>query len=197
MCWLFNKAKLNSWADVRGNVSKDLVHSELVHLPLNHDVLHAPVEAGLLHLEPGACPLEPPGSDVTSEEQRVVGVSRADARNSNAGLGEDLVDREGHHVLGLDSMDLMPLAVTELELVVGSEGGHDGAATIVHLELDGAVHHVEEQVVTAALDSGQDASQVPGLDHHCDVKVQTNHESSLSPDSATARSKEEASLHLF
>ena len=74
-----------------GDISKDLVHGELMDLPLNHHVLHAPVIAALLHLEPRAGSLEPPGSDVTSEEQRVVGVSGADPGDSDAGLSEDLL----------------------------------------------------------------------------------------------------------
>ena len=49
-----------------GDVSKDLVHGELMDLPLNHHVLHAPVIAALLHLEPRARSLESPWSDVTS-----------------------------------------------------------------------------------------------------------------------------------
>ena len=94
-------------------------------------------------------------------------------------------------------MYLMPLAVAEHKLVVGSEGGHNRAVTIVNFELNGAVDHVEEEVVPAALDGGQVASQVPRLDHHGDVKVQTDHELSLGPDSASFRSKEEAGLYLF
>ena len=87
----------------------------------------------------------------------------------------------------------MPLAVAEHKLVVGSEGGHNRAVTIVNF----AVDHVEEELVPAALDGGQVASQVPWLDHHGDVKVQTDHELSLGPDSASFRSKEEAGLYLF
>ena len=65
------------------------IHGELMDLPLDHHVLHAAVVAGLLHLEPGAGSLEPP--EVTSEEQRVVGVSGADPGDSDAGLSEDLL----------------------------------------------------------------------------------------------------------
>ena len=60
-------------------------------LPLDHHVLHAAVVAGLLHLEPGVGSLEPSGSEVTSEEQRVVGVSGADPGDSDAGLSKDLL----------------------------------------------------------------------------------------------------------
>ena len=180
-----------------GDVSKDLIHGELMDLPLDHHILHAPVIAALLHLEPRTGPLESPWSDVTSKEQWVVGVCGTDPRNSDARLSKDLVDRESDHVFGLDSMNLMPLAIAELKLVVGSEGGNNRTATIVNLKLNGAVDHVEEEVVTAALDCGQDAGQVPRLDHHCDVKVQTDHEPSLSPDSAALGSKEEARLYLF
>ena len=91
----------------------------------------------------------------------------------------------------------MPLAVAKLKLVVGSEGGHNRTATVVNLELNGAVDHVEEEVVPPALDGSQDPGQVPWLDHHGDVKVQTDHEPSLGPDSASFRSKEEAGLYLF
>ena len=95
----------------------------------------------------------------------------------------------------------MPLAVAELKLVVGSEGGHNRAVTIVNFELNGAVDHVEEEVVPAALDGGQVAGQIPWLDHHVMVmlksRLQTDHELSLGPDSASFRSKEEAGLYLF
>ena len=60
----------------------------------------------------------------------------------------------------------MPLAVAEHKLVVGSEGGHNRAVTIVNFELNGAIDHVEEELVPAALEGGQVASQVPRLDHH-------------------------------
>ena len=46
---------------------------------------------------------------MSTEEEGVVGVGGADSRDPDARLGEDLVDRECDHVLGLDGVDLVPL----------------------------------------------------------------------------------------
>ena len=87
-----------------GYVSYDLVVGEEVRLPLDDDVLHTSHIVGL----PGVEAKEPrPG--VASEVQLAVGVGGAHAGDSNAGLGEDLVDGESDDILGLHCMDLMPL----------------------------------------------------------------------------------------
>ena len=131
---------------MRGNVSKNFTIGELLDIPLNDDILHATVVAGLSHGEAA----EPAGPDVASQEQRVVGVRGTDSRNSNAGLGEDLVDGQSDHVLGLHGVDLVPFAVTELECVVRTEGGNDGTSTIVYLEYDGSIFHVKKQVISSS-----------------------------------------------
>ena len=73
---------------MRGNISKDIIVSELLDIPLNDNILHTSIVAGLSHCEAA----EPPWSDVASQEQGVVGVRGADARNSDTRLGKDLVD---------------------------------------------------------------------------------------------------------
>jgi hypothetical protein len=39
-------------------------------------------------------------------------------------------------------MDLVPLSITELELILWLEERCDGAPPVVHGELDGTVHHL-------------------------------------------------------
>ena len=68
----------------------------------------------------------------------------------------------------------MPFSVAELEGVAGLEDGGDGAAAVVHGEGHGALHHLEDEVVPAALDSQQEAGDIPRLDLHCDVEVQAD-----------------------
>ena len=128
--------KLDSRTDVSGHVSEDLLVGEEVRLPLDHDVLHA---ADVVDL-PGV-QVQPGGPCEAAEPERVVGVGGADAGNSDAGLGEDLVDGESHHVLGLDGVDLVPLPVTKLERIFRPEGCSDRTAAIVHSELNSSVQH--------------------------------------------------------
>ena len=61
------------------------------------DPRHGPVPPSPPARGPGAIPVDP---RVASDEEAVVGVGRADAGSPDAGLGEDVVDRQGHHVLG-------------------------------------------------------------------------------------------------
>ena len=93
---------------MRGNISKDIIVSELLDIPLNDNILHTSIVAGLSHCEAA----EPPWSDVASQEQGVVGVRGADARNSDTRLGKDLVDGECDNILGFNSMNFMPFAIT-------------------------------------------------------------------------------------
>ena len=165
-----------------GNVAVDLVVGDVLH---TSHVLDLP-----------GVQVDPLGSGVASQPQRVVGVGGAHAGNSNARLGEDLVDGKGDNILGLHGVDLVPFPVTELKLIVWSEGGSDGTSPIVHSELDGAVQHSEQEIVPLALDGSQDPCEVPGFAHHRDVKVQSNQEPSLGPDSASARTEEIPALHL-
>ena len=114
-----------------------------------------------------------------------------------AWLGEDLVHRQGDHVLCLDSVDLMPLPVAELVLVSRLESGLNWSSSIVHGELDCPLVHCQHQVVTTTPHCGQDTRQVPRFDHHCDVEVEANSEPLLRPDPASTSAKEVARLHLL
>ena len=82
-------------------------------------------------------------------------------------------------------------------LVRRLEDGSDGSTPVIHGELDGAVVHVEDKVVPPPADSRQDARQVPRLDHHRDVKIETDPEPRLRPDSSSLVPEEVAGLDLL
>ena len=63
--------------------------------------------------------------------------------------------------LGLDGMDLVPLAVAEPELEVWHEHRHYGAPSVVHGEGHRAVDHLQDHEVLSSLDGENDAGGVP------------------------------------
>ena len=91
----------------------------------------------------------------------------------------------------------MPLSVAELELVVRLEDRTDGTTAVVDNELDCAVHHLEDGRVSASSDSQQQAGDIPWLDHHADVEVDSDPEPSKGLDSASFWTEEVAWLHLL
>lgn len=69
-------------------VTKDLIERECISLSLNDHILHTAMEACLSWSEGSKAAR----SDVTSQEQWVVGVSGAHSRDSDSRLSKDLVD---------------------------------------------------------------------------------------------------------
>ena len=77
------------------------------------------------------------------------------------------------------------------------EGCLDGTSPVVNRELDRPLVHRQHQVVPPTPHCGQDARQVPWLDHHCDVEVEPNAEPFLRPDPAPSSAEEVARLNFF
>ena len=92
---------------MRGNVAVQHFVGDLKLVALDDDVPHAPDKVAV-GLEGGP---EPPRPGVAAQEQRVVGVCRADPGHADPGLGKDLVDRERHHVLGLHGWKVKSMTV--------------------------------------------------------------------------------------
>ena len=122
---------LYCWTNVGWNVSKDFILRKLVSLSFYDHILHAAMVSWLIGSKRVS---KSTRSDVTSEEERIIGVSGADTRNTNSRLCKDFVHWQGDNVLGFASMDLMPLTITELMLIIGSKRGYDGSSTIVDLK---------------------------------------------------------------
>lgn len=68
----------------------------------------------------------------------------------------------------------MPLSITELECVARLEDGRDGAAPVIHCESHGPLDHLQDQIISPALDSQQQTRDVSRLDLHRNVKVQAD-----------------------
>ena len=94
-------------------------------------------------------------------------------------------------------MNFMPFAITKLVWIIWTEGGYDRTTTIVYFKDDGSIFHVKKEIVSSSFDCCQNSSQVPGLDHHGDVKVKTDHESPLCSHSSASGTKEKSRLNLF
>lgn len=71
-------------------------------------------------------------------------------------------------------MNFVPLSVAELELVAGPKCGRDGATAVVHRKGHGALDHLHDEVVFAALDSHDKTRNVSRLDLHRDVEVKAD-----------------------
>ncbi len=90
--------RLDGWADVRHDVSLDHGVVDVQPDVLDDDIADAADEAGL-GLQSG----EAVGARVAAQEEAVVGVRRGDARHADAGLREDVIHRQSHHVLRFHS----------------------------------------------------------------------------------------------
>ena len=93
-------------------------------------------------------------------------------------------------------MNFMPVSVAKLEGGVGLEEGGDGAAAVVHCEGHGAVDHLKDEVVPAALNGEQQSGDIPRLDLHGDVEVQADTEPFVCVQEAAVRTEEISGLHL-
>ena len=91
---------LDGWANARHDVAANRSGILVQESSFDDDILDAAHVVG-----GGADPGHASAADprVTSDKEAVVGVGRTDTRSSDARLGEDVVDGQGHHVLGLDS----------------------------------------------------------------------------------------------
>ncbi len=95
------------------------------------------------------------------------------------------------------TVNIVPFSVAELEGGLWRlEHGRDGPPAVVHREGQGAVEHLQDEVVPAALDGQQDAGDVPGLDLHGHVEVQPDPELPLREDGAAGGADEDAGLDL-
>ena len=82
---------------MRQDVALDHVGFDLQLVAFDDDLPDAAEESGL-----GLPPGQPLELGVAADEEAVVRVRRGDAGNADAGLCEDVVDRQRHDVLGFD-----------------------------------------------------------------------------------------------
>ena len=136
---------------------------------------------------------------VSSDVERIVGVGGRDAGHADAGLHEDVVHGQGHHILGFDgwmaidnnrisssmmdgvsgrkfTLDGMPFSVAHGVLVLRNVGGDDGAAPVVHAENHRPVDHLQEEVITTTVNRHQNAGRAARFDLEADVDVETDAE---------------------
>ena len=90
----------------------------------------------------------------------------------------------------------MPLPIAHVVLVLWRELGDNGAASIVDAEDEGAVDHLKDQEVAAAVNGHEDARRRPRLDLHADIDVQTDAERFLGLDVTASKREERAALHF-
>lgn len=174
------------------DITEYLVISDIHRVALHNNILHA---AHIVHLVD--IQAEPPWPGVSTQKQWIIRISGAHSGNSNPWLGEDLVDRQCDDILCFDSMDLMPLAVAKLECIIWFEDGCDRSSAIVHGELDRAVHHLENEVISPSFHSNKNSTCISWFDHHCDVKVKTNSETLLCSYATTTGSEEKNHFQPF
>jgi hypothetical protein len=74
------------------------------------------------------------------------------------------------------TLNAVPFSVTQIVLLRRSEGGEEGLLSIVDADLDGAVDHLQHEVVALSVGRHQDAVGRARTDFQLDVDLQTHFE---------------------